>query len=96
MIGIGNTDQQLYVHGSVTSRNTLSGSLEDPKRCPFFIQSCDDAEAKRYDLTVLRDAFVSYDADNLAESPLASSTYSGSSIIIEYDPRIIQDPPPGM
>jgi len=45
---------QLYIYWSIFSENTLWGADAMPIICPFYISSCDEANAKKYDLNYLR------------------------------------------
>lgn len=45
---------QLYIYWSIFSENTLWGADAMPIICPFYISSCDEADAKKYDLNYLR------------------------------------------
>lgn len=97
ILGNGTSSWQLYILGSLISRNTLSGSLVSPLQCPYFISKseCDWPNAEKYDLWKLR--LFPPNPDFLSQSK--SQAYrdnSGSSLIIEYDPRIITNPPPGL
>lgn len=91
----GTGSLQLYIHGSIISNNTLGGAGKTPRECPYFDDaSCSLAKAKRYDLEYLRDTYTDIPA-NWASGATAAK-YRDTSVIIEYDPRIISDPPPGL
>jgi hypothetical protein len=91
----GTGSAQLYIHGSIISNNTLGGASKTPRECPYFDNaSCTLAKAKRYDLEYLRDTYTNIQA-NWATGATAAK-YRDTSIIIEYDPRILSDPPPGL
>jgi hypothetical protein len=62
----------LSLSGSVISANTTGGATTSPKICPYFVTSCTETLARRYDLELLR-----------------------PQTTIEYDGRVIADPPPG-
>ena len=91
---------QLYIRGSLISRNTIGWAwVWWTWRCPFGEWDCTYDRALRYDLNYFRD----YQPDTLppdadekdhrwyTKTPLITD----KSFIIEYDPRIATDPPPG-
>lgn len=78
---------QLYINGSVISRNTIGGSQKTPLSCPYTIENCTKDEAAIYDWNYFR----TYDKGALSR---AKDGYDDFSVIIEYDSRLIQDPPP--
>lgn len=87
-------DRQLYIHGSIISHNTIGWSYVDPPVCPFTETNCTSSWAIRYDLNYFRDfqkgkpwasAFRWYKDDPV---------YDDYSVIIEYDARVLSDPPP--
>ena len=75
---------QLYIHGSVISHNTTSDST-----CPYYISPC--ANPELYNLENLRKDFI-ITPGSLASS--LSGKYPNIPLIIEYDGRVISDPPP--
>lgn len=91
--------KQLYLNGSLYTFNTTSGSVVNPPICPYFIAKwdCSLSTAKQYDLVKFRE-FVPFppSTDLSKTSTLANSVYSGSAFVIQYDERIVQDPPPGL
>ena len=102
-------NRQLYIKGSIFSENTIWGSRKNPIACPYFVNTgCDIETAQKYDLNYLR-RYFRYDSDGNgsldAQSWLQSfawwsSRWSRSTefqdypVIIEYDSRIQQTPPP--
>jgi hypothetical protein len=84
---------QLYVHGSLISSNTLGDTVA--RICPYYITTpCGIVEAALYDLENLRKDFTWLPA-NRSASPQAAG-YPNTSLIVEQDPRIISNPPPGL
>lgn len=86
---IGSKDsphRQLYIHGSVLSMNVLGAG-----ECPYFIS--DTAECEKYNLSLLRHEYI--DPAYGALNPRAQE-FRHTPVIIEYDSRIISDPPPGL
>jgi hypothetical protein len=86
---------QLYIYGSSLSRNTIGWSqvqVDGKVVCPnlvTLIRWCDKDEAAIYDWNYFR----TYDKDRATHGSL-NPNYENYSVIIEYDSRIIQDPPP--
>ncbi len=92
---------QLYVHGSVISRNTIWGAANSTPVCPVLVETCNATVAKRYDFNYFRN-FVPLEW----QSPTANAynlihraytkipLLDDYSFIIEYDSRILIDPPP--
>ena len=81
---------QLYIYGSVVSRNTIGGSARTPVSCPFIEATCSYASALKYDWNYFR----SYDTVTVNRSDKAG--YDDYSIVIEYDTRMLENAPPGM
>lgn len=91
----GTGSKQLYIHGSIISNNTLGGASKASRECPYFDNtSCGSVKAKKYDLEYLRDTYTNI-SSNWATGATAAK-YRDTSLIIEYDPRILTDPPPGL
>ena len=88
---------QLAILGSLISSNTTGGASASPEVCPYFIDIalCDQAMAEKYDLEKLRPTFDKNDLSSKATGPTASAN-PGVATIIEYDGRILSDPPPGL
>jgi hypothetical protein len=81
-------DNQLYIHGSVVSHNTVSTS-----KCPYYVSWVCDPDL--YNLQKIREAYLDL-ADktgHTATTPRALD-HSDISVIIEYDGRVLSDPPP--
>ncbi len=86
---------QLYINGSVISRNTIGWSQKEINGktiCPNFINLtdwCSVNESATYDWNYFR----TYDKNRLAHGS-DNDKFEEYSVIIEYDSQIIQDPPP--
>jgi hypothetical protein len=88
---------QLYIYGNLISRNTIGWSTTAVVAlgaCPYnaTVTSCDRETAIRYDLNYFRN----FDGDPTHRYDPLKSTYDAFSVIIEYDPRIVSDPPLGI
>ncbi len=90
---------QLYVRGSLISRNTIGWAwVASGSRCPFTEATCSYDQALRYDLNYFRD-FQSWATleppDTIARHRgYTDTTLDNKSLIIEYDSRMMTDPPP--
>ncbi len=101
---------QLYIHGSVFSENTIGWSRKTPIVCPYFVNvTCTQQLAQKYDLNYLRRYFI-YDSNwngtiqPTIDSPANSGTrsfggaigtwYEEYPVIIDYNTRVQQTPPP--
>ena len=84
---------QLYIHGSTASYNTIGWSSKDGWAvCPVFTKNdepCDYNTAIPYDWNYFR----TYDRTNPRRA-YPDSSKDAYSVIIEYDSRTLQDPPP--
>lgn len=90
-------ENQLYIHGSIVSNNTTGGASKSPVECPYFVATCDLAKAKLYDLEYFRNAYLDLtDKTGHTASSTTAQHYPDVSMIIEYDSRVQQDPPPGL
>lgn len=84
---------QLYIRGSVFSRNTIGGAVQVPQAtCVYGENNCTYAQAIRYDLNYFR-AFTRGDSTNRS---YPTTTLDDYSVIIELDPAILSSPPPGL
>ena len=83
---------QLYILGSVISRNTIGGSARTPVVCPFVEATCNYANSYKYDWNYFR----TFDQTDVINNGSAKLWYPDYSVIIEYDSRLIWDPPPGI
>jgi exo-beta-1,3-glucanase (GH17 family) len=88
--------RQLYIYGSVVSANTLGDA--NAQICPYHHTGvCTLADAKSYDLEELRKAYLSLNATDIATHASTQPTAVKNPMIpfiVEYDTRILQDPPP--
>lgn len=75
---------QLYIHGSALSHNTTSDSA-----CPYYISPCVNPEY--YNLENIRQDFLT--TPWVLSSSLAGK-YTTIPLVIEYDGRVLTDPPP--
>lgn len=90
-------DNQLYIYGSIVSNNTIGGASKSPVECPYFVATCDLAKAKLYDLEYFRNPYLDLtDKTGHTASSTTAQHYPDVSMIIEYDSRVQQDPPPGL
>ncbi len=85
-------ERQLYIHGSLISRNTIWGSFTTPPTCVYGETLCDNTLSIRYDLNYFRGSPAIRDATTRAFRDTTLDTYS---LIIEHDSRIATTPPPG-
>ncbi len=90
---VGSKNNQLYIRGSVMTQNTVGGW------CPALIKNCTPATDYLYDLDFFRSGYHGVPAaerpSHMANDPVAQK-YPGSSLVIDYDPAILQDPPTGL
>jgi hypothetical protein len=75
---------QLYVRGSVISHNTVSDSS-----CPYYVSPC--VNPKYYNLENIRKDFLTTPG---SLSSLLVGRESTIPLVIEYDGRVLTDPPP--
>lgn len=89
---------QLYIHWTLFSENTIWGSREDIPRCPIYVNTndCSLEEAQKYDLNYLRRYFLKADWNpaNWWTKVTQKEEYKKYPVIIEYNPRILISPPP--
>ncbi|GAB0174789.1 MAG: hypothetical protein HHAS10_06680 [Candidatus Altimarinota bacterium] len=85
---------QLYIKGSMISKNTIGGSLQSPPVCPVVIQNCSVADAQVYDF----DYFRTYDSADITQKnvPYNDSRFSNASVVIEFNQELNSKPPPGL
>ncbi len=83
-------DNQLYIHGMVLSLNTIGKSIFGV--CPFYVTACSNPED--YDFEKIRKGYMELvnTLGHTALSPRALE-YPKHAVIIEYDGRILTDPP---
>jgi hypothetical protein len=81
---------QLYIEGSLISRNTILGGLTGI--CTYNIDCTASADtAYRYDLNYFRN----FQSGSIADRAYPDNSLDAYSLIIERDPRISDTPPPG-
>lgn len=90
---------QLYIYWAVSSLNTIWGaSLESGSRCPIADIACDNSNALIYDFEHMR--YFRWGPSEAASLARASANLEGdaknSSLIIEFNPELLRDPPPGI
>jgi hypothetical protein len=80
----------------MASKNTIGGSQQIPPVCPALVIGCNQANVYSYDWDYFR-TYNSADATQLSLPPQRSSVakIKDAVMIIEYDPAILTDPPPG-
>lgn len=88
-------ENQLYIKGSLISRNTIGWATQDSALCIYGETACGFTQALRYDLNYFR-----LTPPNRSDADPTTRSYSDNSLdnyslIIERDPRISSDPPPG-
>lgn len=87
----GDSTQQLYIYGTVISGNTIGTSAvaSSSSPCPDFLRPpCTPEQKRQYDLNFLR----------IGPEDLSSGLggrYTDHPLVIEYDPRLTTDLPPG-
>lgn len=80
----------------MASKNTIGGSQQTPPICPALVTGCNQANVYSYDW----DYFRTYNPLITSQSSLPTQRSSVAKIkdavmVIEYDPMILTDPPPG-
>ncbi len=87
-------DRQLYIVWSLISHNTIGGSSFSQMEvtCPYGVAVCTYDTALRYDLNYFRD----FQTKTPTQRAYPTTTFDDYSVIIEYDPKILSDPPPGL
>jgi hypothetical protein len=87
-------NRQLYIGGSVISSNTIGGSVTNI--CPFYLSICTAVESRANDLDYIRDGYFLTPLPANAAINTTAVKYQKIPLIIEYDMRVMQDPPPGL
>ena len=99
---------QLYIKWSIFSENTLWWSRKSPAECPYYITgtACSSAqEAQVYDLNYLRRYYIynaDTDSDGIGDTPTRSGTWAAWAnattdaypVIIDYNSKVQDTPPP--
>ena len=91
---------QLYIHWSLFSQNTIGGSAQiSAPVCPGGVQPCTVDIALRYDYNHFRPGFwwlsSIQKASHKSNLSVGANAYSGFSMIIEYNTALLNSPPPG-
>lgn len=87
--------RQLYIKWLLISKNTIWWARQDPYVCPVTVDDCDQSTAEKYDLNYFR----TYDPNNPSQQAIPSnvpSQASWSAMVIDYNPSLLSDPPPGL
>ena len=85
---------QLYIHGSVFSNNTIWWAVQTPAICPFYAEyayssfSCTKKIAQKFDLNFLRRYYPSLGWTS------SVNTNESNPVVIKYNPVIQISPPP--
>lgn len=94
---------QLYIYGSVISRNTIGWAAQEwTPVCPYSTNSpCTHESALRYDLNYFRgidEKELRKNGEKRSETTrwYPTDEYDTYAVVIEYNPKILQNPPPGM
>ena len=84
--------EQLYIKWGIVSKNTIGGSLQIPSVCPVVITTCTTSMAQLYDVNYFR----TYDYNDSTQKsiPYDDVRFEKSSIVIEYNSKLVVDPPP--
>lgn len=90
--------RQLYIRGIMISRNTIGGAARNPAVCPELIwQECLPDIAEKYDFNYFRNFFPGDASYNTTHRAYTKAPYLDTySMVIEYDSRILSNPPPGL
>ncbi len=83
---------QLYIHGSLISANTTGDTLA--WICPYYVSLCIDPA--QYDLEKLRAWYLTDLLPANAATSTTAASHPWDALIIEYDGRVLSDPPPGL
>lgn len=90
-------DNQLHIVGTLISANTMGDTTAGI--CPYHETMCNQAIAKEYDLEYLREGYLSHapwDRSTHRDPNNISTKHEEYPLIIEYDMRLVTDPPPGI
>ncbi len=92
-------ENQLYIRGSLISRNTIGGSFTAPATCVYGETDCTSTKSIPYDLNYFRQTPPNRDPVPPVTTSATRSYWNNSldtySLIIELDPRLAATPPPG-
>lgn len=88
---------QLYVNGTIISRNTIGWAARGTPVCPVFVDNCNPLLARRFDFNHFRNFVAGSALYNLTHRAYTKVPYlDGYSFVAEYDSRMLIDPPPGL
>lgn len=88
-------ENQLYIRGSVMSRNTIGGAVQEfDAVCPYNEITCNYTTAIKFDFNYFRN-YLASGSLTAATRAYPQNIYDNYSMIIEYDSRISTNPPPG-
>lgn len=92
---------QLYINGVVVSKNTIgwvSGNSDIASKCPVLVTDCNDAKnARKYDWSFFRNYIPNKDAKySSLPNSITDIRVKNASVVIEYNPGIINNPPVGL
>jgi hypothetical protein len=87
---------QLYIKWLLISKNTIGWAQQIPPKCPVLI-NCTPTSAEVYDFNFFR----TYDPTEPIQRSIPSSLWTDTrfdkaAIVVDYDPNILWDPPPGL
>lgn len=91
-------ENQLYIRGSLISRNTIGGSFTTPNATCVYGETAATCTAERsiqYDLNYFRQTPPTRSSTVPTTRSFGDSSLDSYSLIIELDPRIATTPPPG-
>lgn len=84
----------MYINGTLFSRNTIGGASKNLNIpvCPYN-SPCNVTDAQKYDLNYFRLFDV---RDGVGKRAYKNDSLDKYSVIIEYDSRVISNPPPAL
>ncbi len=91
-------DNQLYIRGSLISRNTIGGSFTTPSPTCVYGETtatCTPERSIQYDLNYFRQTPPTRSSTAPTTRSYGNSSLDSYSLIIELDPRLAATPPPG-
>ena len=88
-------ENQLYIRGSLISRNTIGGSFTTPATCVYGETNCSNTKSIPYDLNYFRQTPPTRSSTATTTRSYWNNSLDTYSLIIELDPRLAATPPPG-
>lgn len=88
-------ENQLYIQGTLISHNTIGWATQSNALCIYGELNCNFTQAIRYDLNYFRLTPPSRNNIDPTTRSYPDNSLDTYSLIIERDPRISSDPPPG-